>query len=68
MIDPTVTRAIEKMGSAAKLAAELGITRSAVSQWETIPQWHIARVSELTGIPIGELISKKKHKRATATQ
>jgi DNA-binding transcriptional regulator YdaS (Cro superfamily) len=65
MTDPTVIRAIEKMGSAAKLAAALGITRSAVSQWHTIPQWHIARVSEVTGIPIQELVSTNR-KRATA--
>jgi len=56
MTDPAVTRAIKQMGSAAKLAAALGITRSAVSQWRSIPQWHIGKVSEVTGIPVSELI------------
>jgi DNA-binding transcriptional regulator YdaS (Cro superfamily) len=60
MTDPAVTRAIEKMGSAAKLAAALGITRSAVSQWRTIPSWHISRVSQLTGIPINELVPEAR--------
>jgi DNA-binding transcriptional regulator YdaS (Cro superfamily) len=65
MTDPTVTRAIEKMGSAAKLAAALGITRSAVSQWQTIPSWHIADVSRITGIPVEDLVSSNR-KRASA--
>lgn len=57
MIDPAVTRAISKMGSAAKLAAALGITRSAVSQWKWIPGKHVRKVSEVTDIPLNELMA-----------
>jgi DNA-binding transcriptional regulator YdaS (Cro superfamily) len=60
MTDPAVTRAIKEMGSAAKLAAALGITRSAVSQWRSIPSWHIAEVSRLTGIPVEELVPARR--------
>lgn len=60
MTDPSVTLAIKKMGSATKLAAALGITRSAVSQWRTIPAWHISKVSQVTGIPINELVPAAK--------
>lgn len=59
MTDPTVSRAIEKMGSAAKLAAALGISRSAVCQWRKIPAHWIGRVSEATGIPPMELLPEQ---------
>jgi DNA-binding transcriptional regulator YdaS (Cro superfamily) len=62
MTDPTVTRAITAAGSAAKLATALGISRSAVSQWRTIPAWHIGKVAELTGIPAEELLPPQKSK------
>lgn len=63
MTDPTVSKAIEKMGSAAKLAAALGITRSAVSQWRKIPAHWISRVSVATGIPVMELLPEQEHRR-----
>jgi DNA-binding transcriptional regulator YdaS (Cro superfamily) len=66
MVDPTVTRAIETMGSAAKLAAALGITRSAVSQWRRIPAWHMAKVSEITGIPADELLPQARKSQASS--
>lgn len=58
MTDPSVTRAIKQMGSAAKLAAALGITRSAVSQWRWIPGKHVRQVSRVTGIPLNELMAQ----------
>jgi hypothetical protein len=63
MTDPTVTRAIKEMGSATKLAAALGITRSAVSQWRKIPTWHLKDVSRLTGIPVMELLPAKRSRQ-----
>jgi hypothetical protein len=63
MTDPTVTRAIKEMGSATKLAAALGITRSAVSQWRKIPTWHLEDVSRLTGIPVMELLPAKRSRQ-----
>lgn len=64
--DPTVTRAIEAAGSAAALADKLGVTRSAVSQWKHIPSWHIAKVAEVTGIPIAELVPAQGKATAAA--
>jgi DNA-binding transcriptional regulator YdaS (Cro superfamily) len=60
MTDGAVTRAIEKMGSAAKLADALGITRSAVSQWRWIPGKHVRKVASVTGIPLDELMSDEE--------
>lgn len=56
MTDPAVKRAIDAAGSASALADKLGITRSAVSQWKKIPAWHLSKVSEVTGIPVEELL------------
>jgi DNA-binding transcriptional regulator YdaS (Cro superfamily) len=67
-MDPAITKAIEKMGSAAKLAAALGITRSAVSQWRWIPGKHIRRVAEVTGIPLAELMDESDPASEQATQ
>lgn len=64
MTDPAVTRAIEKMGSAAKLAEALGITRSAVSQWRWIPGRHVRDVARVTGIPLAELMSESDQQGA----
>lgn len=60
MTDPSVVRAIKKMGSAAKLAAAIGVTRSAVSQWRWIPGKHVRKVAEVTGIPLTELMSEEQ--------
>ena len=38
-------------GTAAALGALLGISRSAVSQWQKVPLRYLKQVSELTGIP-----------------
>lgn len=43
--------AIKQIGSASALARRLGITKSAVCQWERVPAERVGRVSELTGIP-----------------
>ena len=37
-------------GGAAKLAAALRITQSAVSQWEAIPPKHVLVVEKVTGV------------------
>jgi DNA-binding transcriptional regulator YdaS (Cro superfamily) len=39
--------AIKRAGSATKLAALLGITRSAVSQWKEIPALRVYKLREL---------------------
>jgi DNA-binding transcriptional regulator YdaS (Cro superfamily) len=35
----------------AQLAKELGMTRSAVHQWERVPAERVVEVSRITGIP-----------------
>jgi DNA-binding transcriptional regulator YdaS (Cro superfamily) len=44
--DP-LAMAKEKAGGPAKLAALLGVTPAAVSQWSQVPQHHVAAVSKL---------------------
>ncbi len=33
------------------VAKELGISRAAPGQWDKIPEKHIARIAEITGVP-----------------
>jgi DNA-binding transcriptional regulator YdaS (Cro superfamily) len=48
-------RALEKAGSGAALAREIGVTRAAVCQWDRVPVERCAAVERATGIPRGEL-------------
>lgn len=48
-------RAIQNMGSAAKLAAGLGITDQAVGQWKRVPPGRVLAVEKLSGVPRHEL-------------
>jgi DNA-binding transcriptional regulator YdaS (Cro superfamily) len=50
-----IRAAAEKVGGIVALAARLGITKSAVSQWDRVPAEHVLRVSELTGVSVHEL-------------
>jgi transcriptional regulator with XRE-family HTH domain len=50
--DEGLKRAIEAAGgSAEKLAAKLGITPQALSQWEKIPLKRVFQVESETGVP-----------------
>lgn len=42
-------------GSRARLAAEIGITPGAVSQWERVPVERLLEIERVTGIPRSEL-------------
>lgn len=45
-------RVIKHFGSATALGLAIGKTRAAISKWNgAIPEWHILRISMLTGIP-----------------
>jgi DNA-binding transcriptional regulator YdaS (Cro superfamily) len=48
-------RAIKAVGTADKLAAGLGISAQAISQWSDIPLKRVFDVEKLTGIPHQEL-------------
>lgn len=50
-----IVRAKEKMGGTAKLAAALGCTTQAISQWGQVPVRHVLKIEALTGIPRSEI-------------
>jgi hypothetical protein len=49
-MDAGLTKAIKAAGNGAALARELGITRSALSQWRRVPQQHIIAIERITGV------------------
>ena len=53
--DQPLERALKAIGGPKKMAAVIGITPSAVVQWERIPLSHLHRVSAATGIDPREL-------------
>jgi DNA-binding transcriptional regulator YdaS (Cro superfamily) len=48
-------RAVHLAGGAPKLAAKLGITRSAISQWDAVPMDRVFEVAKHAGIPAHEI-------------
>jgi len=44
-------RAITAAGNQRKLAAILGVTPQAISQWDCVPISRVPRVAEATGVP-----------------
>lgn len=55
MRTPETDRVIEKAGGPAKLAALLGVTSQAVSQWDQVPPLRVLEVSRFLGIPPHEI-------------
>lgn len=47
----SVKEAAKRVGGVAQLATKLGITQSAVYQWEEVPAERVADLERLTGIP-----------------
>ena len=52
---PSLKQAITNAGGLAPLAASLGLTVQAVSQWEEVPPLRVIAVERLTGVPRHEL-------------
>lgn len=50
-MDIGVQRAVKAMGSAAALARELHVTRSAICQWPKIPAERVVEIEQITGVP-----------------
>lgn len=48
-------RAIDAVGGPAKLAAALGVTKQAISQWDEVPPLRVIAVERASGIPRHEL-------------
>lgn len=55
MRTPETDRVIEKAGGPAKLAALLGVTSQAVSQWERVPSERVHHLAQLLEIPPEEI-------------
>ena len=50
-----LTIALERAGGPTKLAAALGITGQAISQWDAVPLSRVAAVAKATGMSIVQL-------------
>lgn len=48
-------RAVAAVGGVTRLAEKIGVTRSAVSQWDQVPVERVADVERVTGISRYEL-------------
>lgn len=48
-------RAIESAGGLVKLAAALGVTKQAVSQWDEVPPLRVLAVERASGVPRSDL-------------
>lgn len=53
--DPIILKGIAAAESAQELARKLGITPSALSQWDRVPHLRVLSFSEATGIPPHEV-------------
>jgi len=53
--DRALERAIKKLGTASALAARVGITNQAISQWRRVPYLRVLEVERATGIHRTEL-------------
>jgi DNA-binding transcriptional regulator YdaS (Cro superfamily) len=54
-MDTGLKKAIAAKGSIASLARALGITRSAICQWDRIPAERVIDIEKASGVPRAEL-------------
>lgn len=55
MRDAGLERALKAAGGVAALAAALGLTKGAVSQWRRVPAERAAAVARVSGVPLAAL-------------
>ncbi|MBB3771554.1 DNA-binding transcriptional regulator YdaS (Cro superfamily) [Angulomicrobium tetraedrale] len=53
--DASLVSAIDRIGSAAKLATLVGVSPQALSQWRRVPPLRVLDVERVTGVPRHEL-------------
>lgn len=53
--DAKLTKAINAVGSARKLAAKIGVSHQAISKWRRVPAEFVVVMEKATGIPREEL-------------
>jgi len=54
-MDKSLAKAINRAGSAAKLARMVGVSRQAVDQWVEVPPRRVLQVEAVTGVSRYEL-------------
>ncbi len=64
--DPVLTELLGRRGMCTFLAKELGISRSAVAQWYSIPDWHIPAISKILDIPQYQLRQQPRRPKVAA--
>ncbi len=53
--DPIIARVFSATRTAQDLAKQIGVTPSALSQWDKVPHLRVLEVERVTGIPRHEL-------------
>lgn len=69
MKNPALERALGLLGSDSSLAAGLGVTRQAVSNWRRqgwIPEKHLEIITKITGVPADDLSREGVRRKAAA--
>jgi len=64
--DAVLSALLRQRGMVTYLARELGISRSAVAQWYSIPDQHIAAISKLLDIPQYQLRQQPRRPKVAA--
>ena len=64
--DAVLTELLSRRGMVTYLAKELGISRSAVAQWYSIPDWHIPAISKILDIPQYQLRQQPRRPKVDA--
>lgn len=53
--DPIISKVLASAGTQQELAQRIGVTPSALSQWDRVPHLRVLTVERVTGIPRHEL-------------